>query len=157
VLQSSGIPVYSNVPIDSRYRLENPEESLEHSLLDLGDDYFTRGKPHPMIDARERYKRILKEADDPEIAILLLDFVLGEISSADPVGDLIEALRQGQRKAARRGGCLTVVASICGTDQDYQNLEKQSSGLLEAGVFLQSSSARAAGFCRDLLRRAGRR
>lgn len=157
VLQSAGIPVYSNVPIDSRYHLENPEESLEHSLLDLGDDYFTRGKPHPMIDARERYKRIIKEADDPEIAVLLLDFVLGEISSADPVGDLIEALRQAQRKAARRGGCLTVVASICGTDQDFQNLKVQSSGLLEAGVFLQPSGARAAGFCRDLLRRAGRR
>jgi FdrA protein len=151
VLQSAGIPVYSNSPLDSRYQLKNPEESLEHSVLDLGDDYFTRGKPHPMIDARERYKRILKEADDPEVAILLLDFVLGEISSSDPVGDLIEAIRQAQARAARRRGRLTVVASICGTDQDPQDLEKQKSRLQEAGVFLLPSSALAAGFCRDLL------
>ncbi len=108
-----------------------------------------------MIDARERYKRILKEADDPEVAILLLDFVLGEISSANPVGDLIEALKLAKAKAARRGGRLTVVASICGTDQDPQDLEKQKSSLREAGVFLLPSNALAAGFCRDLLQRAG--
>jgi succinyl-CoA synthetase alpha subunit len=157
ILHSAGIPVYSNVPLDPRYRLENPEESLEHSLLDLGDDYFTRGKPHPMIDSRERSRRILKEAEDPEVAILLLDFVLGEISSLDPVGDLIGALKQTQGKAARRGGCLTVVASICGTDQDPQNLEKQRSILLEAGVFLLPSSALAARFCQLMLQRAGER
>ena len=62
----------------------------------------------------------------------------------DPVGDLIEAIRQAKAKAARRGGCLTVVASICGTDQDPQDLEKQKSSLQEAGVFLLPSSARAA-------------
>jgi FdrA protein len=157
VLQSAGIPVYSNSPLDSRYHLKNPEESLEHSILDLGDDYFTLGKPHPMIDARERYKRILKEADDPEVAVLLLDFVLGEISSADPVGDLIEAIRQAKAMAARRSGRLTVVASVCGTDQDPQDLEKQKSSLQEAGVFLLPSSALAAGFCRDLLQMAGGR
>lgn len=157
VLQSAGIPVYSNGPLDPRYRLKNPEVSLEHSVLDLGDDYFTQGKPHPMIDARERYRRILKEADDPEVAILLLDFVLGEISSADPAGDLVEAVRQAKAKATRRGGCLTIVASICGTDQDPQDLEKQRSTLAEAGVFVLPSSARAAGFCRDLLQDAGGR
>jgi FdrA protein len=157
LLQCAGTPVYSNSPLDIRYQLKNPEESLEHSILDLGDDYFTQGKPHPMIDARERYKRILKEADDPEVAILLLDFVLGEISSPDPVGDLIEAIRQAKSTAARRGGYLTVVASVCGTDQDPQDLEKQKSSLQEAGVFLLSSSALAAGLCRDLLQRAGGR
>jgi FdrA protein len=157
ILQSAGIPVYSNSPLDHRYRLKNPEVSLEHSLLDLGDDYFTQGKPHPMIDARERYRRILKEADDPEVAILLLDFVLGKISSVDPVGDLIEALKQAKAKAARRGGYLTIVASICGTGQDLQNLEKQKLSLREAGVFVLPSSARAAIFCRDLLQMAGGR
>lgn len=157
VLQEAGIPIYSNVPLDPRYKLKNPEESLEHSILDLGDDYFTRGKPHPMIDARERYRRILKEAEDPEVAIHLLDFVLGEISSPDPAGDLIEALMLAKGKAKRRGGCLTIVASICGTDQDPQNLEKQRATLREAGVFLFPSSARASEFCRDLIQKAGER
>ncbi len=157
VLQSAGIPVYSNSPLDSRYQLKHPEESLEHSILDLGDDTFTQGKPHPMIDARERFKRILKEADDPEIAILLLDFVLGEMSSMDPVGDLIEAIRLAKTKVERRGGRLTVVASVCGTEQDPQNLEKQKASLHEAGVFLLPSNALAAGLCRDLLQEAGGR
>ena len=157
VLQSAALQVYSNVPLDPRYHLENPEESLEHTILDMGDDYFTQGKPHPMIDARERYRRILKEADDPEVAILLLDFVLGEISSLDPVGDLIEAVRQAKGKAARRGGCLTVVASICGTDQDPQDLEVQKLTLQEAGAFLLPNSAQAAGFCRNLLQKRGGR
>jgi len=157
VLQSAGLQVYSNVPLDPRYHLENPEESLEHTILDMGDDYFTQGKPHPMIDARERNRRILKEADDPEVAILLLDFVLGEISSLDPVGDLIEAVRQAKGKAARRGGCLTVVASICGTDQDPQDLGRQKINLQEAGVFVLPNSAQAAAFCRDLLQKMGGR
>ena len=99
VLQDAGIPVYSNTPLDSRYRLTNPEASLEHSVIDLGDDHFTQGKPHPMIDAGERRKRILREAGDPEVAVLLLDFVLGAMASPDPVGDLIGAIRQAQRSS----------------------------------------------------------
>jgi len=129
VLQSTGIPVFSNAPLDPRYRLENPEESLEHSLLDLGTIILPRESP---TDDRfsERVRRILKEADDPEVAILLLDFVLGEIASRDPVGDLAEALRQAQGKVARVVGHLTVVASICGTDQDSQNLGEQRTACL---------------------------
>ena len=157
VLQDAGIPVYSNAPLDSRYRLKNPEQSLEHSVLDLGDDYFTQGKPHPMIDASERRKRILQEASDPEVAILLLDFILGEISSPDPVGDLIGAIRQSQEITTRRGGRLSFVASVCGTDQDMQGLERQKTMLLDAGVHVLPSSAKAAEFCRDLIHRAGGR
>lgn len=157
VLHAAGIPVYSNAPLDPRYRLENPETSLEHSILDLGDDTFTQGRPHPMIDARERVRRILKEAQDPELAVLLLDIVLGEISAPDPAGDLLAAVRQARETAARRGGRLTVVASVCGTEQDPQNLEAQSVALLEAGVFVLPSSARAAEFCRDLIMLAGDR
>jgi FdrA protein len=157
VLQDAGIPVYSNTPLDSRYWLKNPQESLEHSIIDLGDDYFTQGKPHPMIDAGERRKRILQEANDPEVAILLLDFVLGEMASPDPVGDLIGAIRQFQESVACRGGHLSVVASVCGTDQDRQGLDRQERMLSEAGVFVLPSSAKAAEFCRDLIQRAGRR
>ena len=157
VLHDAGIPVYSNTPLDSRYHLNNPEVSLEHSIIDLGDDHFTQGKPHPMIDAGERRKRILREANDPEAAILLLDFVLGEMSSANPVGDLIETIRQAQHIVARRGGCLAVVASVCGTELDIQDLHNQQTMLLEAGVSVLPSSAKAAALCRDLIGRAGAR
>ena len=155
VLHDADIPVYSNTPLDGRYRLEDPMASLGHSLLDLGDDRFTQGKPHPMIDAGERRKRILQEASDPEVAVLLLDFILGEMSSPNPVGDLIGAIRQAQEIAARRGGHLSVVASVCGTDLDVQSLDQQKTMLLDAGACVLPSSAAAAGFCRDLIQRAG--
>lgn len=151
VLQDAGIPVYSNTPLDSRYRLANPEASLEHSIVDLGDDHFTQGKPHPMIDATERRKRILREAVDPEVAVLLLDFVLGAMASPDPVGDLIGPVRQAQDAFARRSARLSVVASACGTDQDTQSLARQTALLADAGVCVLPSAAQAAAFCRDLL------
>lgn len=151
VLRRAGIPVYSNIPLDKRYRLEDVAMSLEHTLLDMGDDEFTRGKPHPMIDATQRRKRLLAEADDPEVAVLLLDFILGHMASPDPVGDLIEAIRTAMDKAARRGGILTVVASICGTDQDPQGLERQRALLEQAGVSVHASNAAAARQCAELL------
>lgn len=151
VLRDAGLAVYSNAPLDKRYKLENPEVSLEHSVIDLGEDYFTQGKPHPMIDATERRKRILAEAEDPEVAILLLDFILGALSTPDPAGDLIEAIRDARSIADRRGGCLTVVASICGTDRDAQGLEKQQKLLEGAGVFVFPSNLLAAKVCADLL------
>ncbi len=151
VLRDAGLAAYSNAPLDKRYKLENPEVSLEHSVIDLGDDHFTQGKPHPMIDATERRKRILAEAADPEVAILLLDFILGYVSSPDPVGDLIEAIREAKAIAALRGGSLTVVASICGTDQDPQGLDRQKKLLEQAGVLVFSSNFQAARFCADLL------
>ena len=77
------------------------------------------------------------------------------MSSPDPVGDLIAAIRQAQDIATRRGGRLSVVASVCGTDLDAQNLNLQRTMLLDAGVHVLPSSARAAGLCRDLLQRAG--
>ena len=157
VLQDAGIPVYSNTPLDSRYCLKNAELSLEHSIIDLGDDHFTQGKPHPMIDAGQRRKRILQEASDPEVAILLIDFILGEMSSPNPVGDLIGAIRQAKEIATRRGGRLPVVASVCGTELDIQNADQQKTMLSEAGVYVLPSSAKAAEFCRDLIRRAGGR
>ena len=155
VLQDAGIPVYSNTPLDGRYRLNNPDVSLEHSIIDLGDDQFTQGKPHPMIDAGERRRRILREANDPEVAILLLDFVLGEMSSANPVGDLLDALHQAQHIAERQGGHLTIVASVCGTERDRQDKRQQQTMLVEAGAHVLPSSTTAAAFCRDLIRQAG--
>jgi succinyl-CoA synthetase alpha subunit len=151
VLRQAGIAVYSNAPLDKRYRLENATVSLEHTLVDMGDDEFTRGKPHPMIDATQRRKRILAEAEDPAVAILLVDFILGHMAAPDPVGDLIGALRTAMEKAAARGGALTVVASVCGTDQDPQGLDRQRALLEQAGVRVHASNAAAAHDCAGLL------
>jgi len=151
MLRSAGIQAYSNAPLDKRYRLASPEVSLEHTIIDMGDDFFTQGKPHPMIDATQRRKRLFTEAEDPEVCIILLDFILGYIASNDPVGDLITAIQRAKEIARKRGDRLTFVASICGTDQDTQDFGQQDKLLQEAGVLVFPTNASAARFCAELI------
>jgi len=75
-----------------------------------------------MIDSRLRCDRILAEGQDPQVAILLLDFVLGSNASPDPAGELVPAIQEVKGAAEKRGGFLSVVASICGTEGDPQKL-----------------------------------
>jgi FdrA protein len=98
-------------------------------------------------------KRILIEIQDPQVAILLLDFILGHNASHDPVGDLLDAILKGKRIANERGGSLTVVASVCGTEGDSQDLKLQVKMLREAGVLVFGSNARATQFCCELLKK----
>lgn len=157
ILNKSGITVHSNNPADPHLRLVNPEFSRGHTCIDMGDDYYTRGKPHPMIDAGERRRRLLAEAADETVAVLLLDFILGYISSLDPVGDMIDAIRNAQEIAAGRGAHLTFVASICGTDLDHQGLSQQKNVLEGSGVIVFPSNAQAAQFCSRLIQGIGGR
>ena len=104
-----------------------------------------------MIDSGLRYERILAEAKNPQVSILLLDFILGFNASSDPAGELLPAIHQARLEVKRRGGSLTVVASVCGTEQDPQDFNLQSKKLEEAGVLVFSSSAQAARFCGPLI------
>ena len=81
--------VWSNTPVDPKRAIEDPWKSREHTLIDLGDDVFTRGRPHPMIDLRLRNERMLEEAADPQVAVILLDVVLGYGSHPDPAGEIV--------------------------------------------------------------------
>ena len=153
IFRDAGTPVYSNAPLDPKYGLADPDRSIEHTFVDMGDDRYTVGKPHPMIDGTMRKQRILAEGRDPQVAVLLLDFILGYNASMDPVGELLEAIAEAKQLAKKRGGALTVVASICGTDDDPQDLSLQTRMLRESSVIVFRSNARAARFCRDLIRR----
>jgi FdrA protein len=124
--------------------------SEEHTLVDMGTDDFTVGKPHPMIDSRLRRERILAESQDPQVGILLLDVVLGFNASPDPAGELVSAIEEAKGEAKKRDGSLSAVASICGTEGDPQNLQHQVRVLEEAGVIVFPSSAQAAQFCARL-------
>jgi FdrA protein len=136
--------VWSNAPVDAKRAIEDPWKSREHTLIDLGDDVFTRGRPHPMIDLRLRNDRILEEASDAEVAVILLDVVLGFGSHADPASELVPAIRKAQAAAKKKGRTVAFVASVCGTDEDPQGLERQEAALREAGVLLTESNAGAA-------------
>jgi FdrA protein len=154
ILWDAGIPIYSNGPIQPNYKLDHPDNSREHTMVDMGDEHYTLGKPHPMIDGTERAKRIVAEAEDPSVAILLLDFILGYNASNDPVGELLDALQQAKAVRSKAGGELTIVASICGTREDRQDIDLQTKMLKECGAFVFHSNARAADFCQRLLDRS---
>jgi FdrA protein len=132
--------VQSNTPIDAGDALADPWTSRGHTLLDLGDDTFTRGRPHPMIDHRLRNERLLREVADPEVGVVLFDVVLGRGAHADPAAAMEGALAAA--RAASPG--VVFVASVCGTDGDAQGLARQEQRLRAAGVVLASSNAAAA-------------
>jgi FdrA protein len=151
IFRDAKIAVHSNAPLDSKYKLQDSNHSVEHSLVDMGADEFTLGKPHPMIDGTLRKQRIMAEARYPQTAILFLDFILGYNASMDPVGELIDAILEARQIVKSRGGHLTVVASVCGTDGDPQDLKTQIKFLKEAGVIVFHSNAKAAAFCCELI------
>ncbi len=113
-------------------------------LIDLGDDEYTVGRPHPMIDPRLRNEFIADAARDPEVAVVLLDVVLGYGAHPDPAGALLPAIAGAQDIAAAAGRGLTFIASVCGTSGDPQGLNGQESVLVGAGVLLAGSNAGAA-------------
>jgi FdrA protein len=118
--------------------------SLGHSAVDLGEEEFTVGRPHPMIDNDLRIRRMLQEAGDPETAVLLLDVVLGYGAHPDPAGELGPAIQRARRLASDGGRGLLVVASVTGTEGDPQRLSAQVQALEQAGVIVCKSNAAAA-------------
>ena len=151
ILHAAGLTIYSNSPFDPKYRLANPDLSIEHTIVDMGDDIYTVGKPHPMIDGTLRKRRILAESRDPRVAVLYLDFILGYNASMDPVGELLDAILEAKRISGQRGGALTIVASVCGTEADPQEASLQIKMLREAGALVYRSNALASAACCELL------
>jgi FdrA protein len=135
--------VASNTPLEPERRLADVWRSERHTVIDLGDDAFTRGRPHPMIDQTLRKERILQEAADPEVAVILFDVVLGYGAHPDPAGELAAALEQARAVATAAGRQLALVGSVCGTAGDPQDLARQEAALRAAGVLLAESNAQA--------------
>jgi len=136
--------VWSNTPARPSDAIADVWTSVAHTVVDLGDDVFTRGRPHPMIDFRLRVERIAKEAEDPEVAVILFDVVLGYGAHADPASELLPAIAAARAASADAGREVVFVASVCGTEGDPQVLSRQEAALRGAGVVLGRSNADAA-------------
>jgi len=127
-------PIYSNAPISEDERLADPLRSRGHTLLDLGADEFTAGRLHPMIDQELRLRRLRQEAADPEVALILLDVVLGEGAHADPASELAPAIAEVREKARTAGRELEILTLVVGTDEDPQDPPSQVEVLTRAGA-----------------------
>lgn len=133
----------SNTPTGSVQKLADIHKSVGHTVIDLGDDDFTRGKPHPMIDPSQRNQRLLQEADDPETAVVLLDVVLGYGANPDPAGELAQAVAEAKKRSADKGRDIVYIGFICGTEGDPQNFREQRAKLEAVGIHLCTSNIRA--------------
>lgn len=138
-----GLRVASNVPLEGVSKVAHGAPAQGHVALDLGTEEYTVGRPHPMIDMSSRVAMLEALADDPTVAALVLDVVLGYGSHADPAGALAPAIAAAKARAAGAGRQLSVVAFACGTEQDPQPLSSQQQKLAAAGALLAESSTAA--------------
>lgn len=148
--------IYSNTPLRKELTLRDSKLSFGHTVVDLGDDEFTRGRPHPMIEPSTRGERIAAEAEDPQVAVLLMDFVLGYGAHREPVDAVAEQLTQTMARALERGGKLVVVASVTGTEADPQGFVRQTQKLRKLGVYVLPSNYQAAAFAAAVIKGLGR-
>ena len=114
-----------------------------HEVVDLGDDKYTQGKPHPMIDPETRAKFIEKAAEDESTAVIVLDYVLGYGSHEDMASALMPSIEKAVATAKENGRTLHVVASVCGTDNDPQSYQGHRDRLKEAGIIVKDSNNEA--------------
>lgn len=143
--------VYSNIQPNPEYRLSDLNQSIAHTFLDFGDDDFTNGKPHPMIDPTNRIERLLQEARDPEVGVIVMDFVLGYGSHEDPVGVMIDAIKAAKEIAKQEGRELEILGYVLGTDQDTPSMDAQVKMLTDAGVIWASSSTNTGLLAREFV------
>jgi FdrA protein len=136
--------VRSNIAPLPSDRVDPTERTLEHVLIDFGDDELTAGRPHPMIDQSLRLERFAAEAADPGTAVILLDVVLGHGAHPDPAAELAPLIETSGPP---------VVVSLIGTAADPQGLDEQAAVLQGAGAHVFASNAQAARFACELVAR----
>jgi FdrA protein len=141
--------IYSNTPVEGCKELDDLYLSQSHTIIDLGEDEFTRGRAHPMIDPALRQERIVQEFKDEASGIIMLDVVLGYGSNPDMAGALVEAIEKGRRESGRDP---LVAASLCGTEEDPQDYQKQKQILEDSGVKVFPSNVSMVKFVQTCLK-----
>lgn len=107
-----------------------------HEIIDLGDDIYTQGKPHPMIDPSKRIEMLETSSDDPATAVIMLDNVIGYGSHDDMASELAPTIQKILNKVKADGRSLVVLATVVGTEHDYQGYQAQIETLKAAGAIV---------------------
>lgn len=136
--------VYSNVAVTTDEILADSNSSKENTVLDLGEDEFTVGRPHPMIEPALRGERLLEEVKDPEVAVILTDVEIGYGSNPDAGSILAEEVKQAREYLSEQNREIIFVSTICGTYEDYQGYDVQKAILEDASIVVLESNAQAA-------------
>ena len=144
--------VWANAPINKENKLKDSLKSEENCIVDLGEDEFTVGRLHPMMDNEMRIRRLLEESKDPEVAVIMLDVVIGFGSHPDPASELAPAIVKAKQEAEKAGRYLEVVVVATGTDEDPQNLDNQVAQLRAAGAWVSSSNEEVVNYAGSTLR-----
>jgi len=132
--------VYANAPINKANQLMDALKSIEHTIVDLGEDEFTVGRLHPMMDNELRIRRLLDEAKDPEVAVVMMDVVIGYGSHEDPASEIAPAIVKAKDIAKKAGRYLEVAVVATGTEEDPQKLSAQIEPLQKAGAWVSTSN-----------------
>jgi succinyl-CoA synthetase alpha subunit len=136
--------VHSNTPLNKKMKLADSNHSVQHTCVDLGDDEFTVGRAHPMIDTRIREQMLEVELSKPDVAVIILDVVIGYGTHEDPAQVFANITKKYKEKTKIDGRHVVVISSVCGTYEDPQNLIQQQNKLAEAGIIVMPSNASAA-------------
>ena len=143
ILQEYLPAVYSNAPLDDAFKMKDAVISEENCIVDLGEDEFTVGRLHPMMDNDLRIRRLKQESEDPSVAIIFLDVVLGDGAHLDPASELAPAIEKAHATAKAAGRHLEIVAIVVGTDEDPQDMAAQIEALKAAGARVETSNDQA--------------
>lgn len=108
----------------------------DHEVIDLGDDMYTQGKPHPMIDPEKRIEMLETSADQASTAVIMIDNVIGYGSHDDMANELAPTISRIKAKVQEQGRDITILATVVGTEHDHQGYEQQQQTLREAGAII---------------------
>lgn len=136
-INNPDVTLYSNLDTKYTTRLENHLQSTGNALIDMGSEEFTLDTPHPVFDPELRLKRFREEAENPETAVILLDFITGPGVHENPISPFAQACAEA---ISKREGKLTVIAAICGSVNDPQNITARKRELEKAGVIVTASN-----------------
>ncbi len=150
-LLARGLACSSNAPAKGASVFDG--RTTGHVLLDLGEDEYTRGRPHPMIDPALRDAAVREHGADPRTAAILFDVVLGFGAHDDPARGLAQALADAQRAAQAQGRTLALIGHVCGTDGDPQDRAAQVRQLQDVGALIIGSNVEAAWLAAELAAR----
>lgn len=146
---NQNVPLYSNLKNAYSTKLEDSEVSQGHTILDLGAEDFTAKAPHPVFDPGLRLKRLRQELEDPQVGVVLLDFITGPGVAYDPITAFAE-------ECAKHPSVI-FISNICGSLEDPQNVEEKQKLLEKAGVIVTKSNYQSSRLASALMNALERR